>query len=403
MRARARASVSVGLFVCAFALQLLGQTSSTNRAPSFEAGACGPADPAYIHTANETGGVPLFLQRSEAGKALHLMRESSRDNVETVFWATGTLSEKGQRVEIPVDSVTERITFAFSVDTKGSKLTLVPPSGGAITEGSPNAEVTELNCGRIVTVVSPEAGNWRAEITGGGRFWMEAKAQSDIYFVQAEFVKLGGRPGHEGFFRIEGQPVAGRPATLQVNISAAATTTADFQLVTEGGETIRKVPMQAGNSNRENLELVGTLQLPKVPFRVAVTGIDWNGKPYQRFFPSLFHSESVEVSHKPDFDDLLAGRTKQLAFRVQNFGPRRTFKMTVTDARQFVSKVQPTQLTLGADESQIIHVDLTVPGGTAPGVGDDLVVVAASTGEPATSNSSVVHFSVSSSNSSQNH
>jgi hypothetical protein len=32
-------------------------------------------------------------------------------------------------------------------------------------------------------------------------------------------------------------------------------------LVTEGGETIRKVPMQAGNSNRENLEFVSTLQL----------------------------------------------------------------------------------------------------------------------------------------------
>jgi hypothetical protein len=344
----------------------------------------------------------MFFQRSEAGKALHLMRESSRDNVETVFWATGTLSGKGQRVEIPVDSVTERITFAFSVDRKGSKLTLVPPSGGTIAEGSPNAEVTELNCGRVVTVVSPEAGNWRAEITGVGTFWMEAKAQSDIYFVKAEFVKLGGRPGHEGFFRMEGQPVARRPATLQVNISATATTTADFQLVTEGGETIRKVPMHAGNSNRENLEFVGTLQLPKVPFRLAVTGIDWNGKPYQRFFPSLFHAESVEVSHKPDFDDLLAGSTKQVDFRVQNFGPRRTFKMMVTDARQFVSKVEPKQLTLGADESQIIRVDLTVPSGTAPGVGDDLVVVADSTAEPATSNSSVVHFSVSRSNSSQN-
>jgi hypothetical protein len=76
--------------------------------------------------------------------------------------------------------------------------------------------------------------------------------------------------------------------------------------------------------------------------------------------------------------------------------------MTITDARQFVSKVEPKQLTLGADESQIIRVDLTVPGGTAPGVGDDLVVVAASTAEPATSNSCVVHFSVSRSNSSQN-
>ena len=392
----------MGLLFCASTLQLFGQTSSTNGARSFDAGACGPADPAYIRTANATGGIPMFLQRSEAGKALHLMRESSRDNVETVFWATGTLNAKAQRFEIPVDSVTERITFAFSVDTEGSKLTLAPPSGRAITEGSPNVEVTELNCGRIVTVASPEAGNWRAEITGAGTFWMEAKAQSDIYFVQAEFVKLGGRPGHEGFFRIEGQPVAGRPATLQVNISAAATTTADFQLVTEGGETIRKVSMQAGNSNRENLEFVGSLQLPKVPFRVAMTGIDWNGKPYQRFFSNLFHAESVEVSPKLDFDDLLAGNTRQVAFTVQNFGPRRTFKMTVTDARQFVSKVEPKQLTLGAEESQIIRVNLTVPGGTAPGVGDDLVVIAASTAEPSTSNSSVVHFSVSRSNSSQN-
>jgi hypothetical protein len=401
VHARARASVVMGLFFYAFALRIFGQTSLANRPASF-GDACGPSDAAYIHAADETGGIPMFLQRSEAGKALHLVRESSKDNVETVFWATGTLDGKAQRVEIPVDSVTERITFAFSVDTKGSKLTLVQPSGGTIKEGSASAEVTELNCGRIVTVGSPEAGNWRLEITGAGRFWVEAKAQSDIYFVKAEFVKVGGRPGHEGLFRIEGQPLAGRPATLQVNVSAAATTTAEIQLVTEGGETIRKFPMQAVNSDRENLEFVGDVQLPKMPFRVAVTGIDRNGKQYQRFFPSLFHAESVEVSPQLDFDGLLAGNTRQAAFTVRNFGPRRTFKMTVTDARQFVREVEPKELALGAGESGTIRVTLTVPSGTAPGVGDDVVVVAASTANPATSNSSVVHFSVYRSNSSQN-
>jgi len=41
---------------------------------------------------------------------------------------------------------------------------------------------------------------------------------------------------------------------------------------------------------------------------------------------------------------------------------------------------------------------LTVPAATASGVGDDLVIVAASTAGPPTSNSSVVHLSVSSSN-----
>src|ERR1700693_3761798 len=169
----ARALVSMGL-LCATASLVYGQTRpSTNRSRTFGPDACGPADPAYIHTANETGGIPMFLQRSEAAQAFQLVRESTRNNVATVIWATGTLDGKSQTIKIPVDSVTKRITFAFSVDTKGTELKLTQPSGGAITEGSASAEVTELNCGRILTVSSPEAGEWRAEITGTGRFWLE--------------------------------------------------------------------------------------------------------------------------------------------------------------------------------------------------------------------------------------
>src|SRR5207244_11058803 len=121
-------------------------------------------------------------------------------------------------------------------------------------------------CGRILTVSSPEAGEWRAEITGTGRFWMEVQAQSDIYFVGVEFVEKGGRPGHEGLFRIQGQPVAGTSAMLQVSVSAKATQSNEFYLVTEQGETIEKLQMQAVNSNRELLEFVGSVDLPDVPF-----------------------------------------------------------------------------------------------------------------------------------------
>lgn len=344
----------------------------------------------------------MFLQRSEAVKAFHLVRESTRNNVATVFWATGTLDGKPQTIKIPVDSVTKRVTFTFSVDTKGSEVKLTQPSGGAITEGSASTEVTELNCGRILTVSSPEAGEWRAEITGTGRYWMEAQAQSDIYFVGVEFVKEGGRPGHEGLFRIQGQPVAGTPATLQASLSASATKTTEFCLVTEQGQTIQKLQMHALNSDPEFLEFVGSVDLPNVSFRVAVIGRDSNGKQYQRFFSNLFHAESVEVSAKLDFDELSAGSTKQVAFTVRNIGFPRTFNMTVTDAHQFVNQVEPKELALGAGESGTVRVDLTVPAGTAPGVGEDVVIVAASTAGPPTSNFSVVHFSVSSSSATQN-
>ncbi len=156
------------------------------------------------------------------------------------------------------------------------------------------------------------------------------------------------------------------------------------------------------NSDREFLEFVGSVDLPNVPFRVAVTGRDSNDKQYQRFFSNLFHAESVEVSPKLDFDELPAGSTKQFAFTVRNIGFPRTFKLTVADAHQFVSRVEPKELALGAGESGTVRVDLAIPAGTVPGTGDDLVIVARSSVGPPTSNSSVVHLSVSSFSATQN-
>jgi von Willebrand factor A domain-containing protein 7 len=402
LRAWLRVVVSTGV-LCAAPLLMLGQMQpSTNRSRGFGPDACGPADPAYIHTANETGGIPMFLQRSEAAKAFHLVRESTRNNVTTVFWATETLDGKPRIITIPVDSVTGRLTFTFSVDTKSSQFKLTQPSGGAITEGSAGTEVTELNCGRIVTVSSPEAGEWRAEIAGAGRYWIEAQGQSDIHFISVEFVKEGGRPGHEGLFRIQGQPLAGSPATLQASLSASSTKTTEFYLVTENGETIQKLYMHAITEDRQFLEFVGSVELPSVPFRVAVRGRDSNGKPYQRFYAVLFHAESVEIIPKLDFDELPAGSTQQALFTVRNIGSPRTLSMTVTDAHQFVSKVEPKELALSAGESGTIRVDLNIPAGTGPGLADDLVVVARSTAGPPTLNSSVVHLSVSSSSATQN-
>jgi hypothetical protein len=378
------------------------EPSAPNRARSFGPDACGPADPAYILTANETGGIPLFLQRSEAGKAFQLVRESTRSDVSTVFWGTGVLGGSAEAIEVPVDSVTQRITFVFSTDTKGSKLILRQPSGGAIEASTASAEITDLNCGRIVTVSTPEAGTWHAELAGTGRFWLEAKAQGDIHIIKAEFVRVAGRPGHEGYFPIQGQPVIGKPAMLEVSLSRQEAQTAEFELVNERGTTLQEIKMRAENEDRSFQDFLGDVELPATPFRVTVTGRDSHGRAYQRFVSNLFHAESVEVASTLNFDELPAGDAKLAVFTLRNIGAARTFRITVTDARHFVTNVDPREISIGADESGRVLVELAVPAGTAAGVGDDLVVVAASKAGPPTSNSSVVHLSVASTKASNN-
>jgi hypothetical protein len=370
--------------------------SAQNPSRSFGPDACGPADPSYIHIANETGGQPMFLQRSEATKSFHLMRETSRSNVETVFRATGKLLAGGRDFEIPVDSSTKRITFALSVDTKGAALTLIRPSGGAVEAGQDRVEDTSLNCGRIVTVEAPETGRWRAKISGSGTYWLSAQAQSEIYFVSVEFVAVGGRPGHEGHFRIAGQPLADHPATLQVKLSARAVRSAEFHLVTEDGEILQKLPMKKESGDVDDSEYVGTFDLPRLAFRVSATGFDRQGSPFERQYHTLFHAASVEVKPASQFEDLPAGKTTSIAFQVRNVGESNTFRAIVTDSHKFVQQVEPQQIELAAGKSGTVAVEMAVPSETPPGTGGDLTIVLKGTSGPEAQNSAVVHFSVTS-------
>lgn len=376
--------------LCAGVVEAMGQQNPSHR---FGPDQCGPADPSYIRTANETGGVPLFLQRSEAVKAMQLMRESTRENVSTVLWASAKLGGTAQEFDVPVDSVTERITFTFSVDTKGSRLVMRQPNGQEVVAGSARTEDTELNCGRLITVEKPQVGNWHAELTGSGTYWLQAQSQSDINFITAEFVELRGRPGHQGLFKIAGQPIAGSAATLRTELSGDDAKSAEFVLVSERGDVLEKLAMKP--SDNDPLEFFGDLKLPGVPFRIAVVGTDTAGLRYQRFYAPLFHAETVQVTPKLDFDEIaVGGDTREAVFAVKNLGPARSFRITVTDARRFVTNFEPRELPLDADGSGLVRVQLSVPVGISNVFEDDLVIVAASNSGPATTNSAVVRLRV---------
>jgi hypothetical protein len=365
-----------------------------NRSHKFGPGECGPVDPSYIHLANETGGQPFFLNPSEVGKAFHYVRESSGGRDETLLWAMGTFAPATpQEFAVPVDSTVRRVTFSMSVDTSGSEFVVVDPAGGSVTVADSRTEITVLNCGRIVTVDTPAAGTWRLRAAGVGRFWVTTQARTELSIVNVEFVRPGGRPGHEGLFRIHGQPLAGAPATLRAVLSREHIGSAVFDLVSQQADPIAGMIRLKPDSTSGD-EFVSTFELPSQPFRVRVSGLDQAGKAYQRIFHTLFHAETVEVVPPVEIDDVAPGSSRAIPFTIHNVGAAATFRIIAADGRRMVSRFEPSTLTLDTGTAATVTVWITVPAGAAPGGGTDVTVTATSGSNPRTSNGASMHVAI---------
>ncbi len=350
----------------------------------FTPGTCGRVDPTYIRTAEVTGGQPMFLQPSEMAAAGHLMRSSVSSSSDALLYATAHLGGQKRSYSIPVDTTVKSVTFTLSFDAPGTKMTLMRPSGSNVVSGG-RVEISEWTCGRIVTVDSPDKGEWRIELTGTGRFWLRVEVNSELYLLTTGFMYLGGRPGHEGYFRIPGQPLLGGPQLLRVTVSGALQS-AGFRFVSAAGETIQAIHMEEGNSSGDNHEYMGTVSLPSQPFRVAVSGRDGNGLPFERWSLPQFHATTVQIQSSDFPEEVAAGSTAQLEFIVDNYGASDTFLIIAVDSTGTILQAQPAQLTIPQKGSAKVAVPLSVSADSRAGTRITVTITAASTSNPEITN-----------------
>ena len=215
--------------VAAFALALVvfshvdgigGDTRQQNKTREFGPRACGPADQTHIRISNETGGQPFFLNPSELAASAHIIREQSLASRELILWAHAASENAPREYVVPIDSSVSRFTISASFDRQGGTLNVIAPDG-TVNARPPGAEETILNCVHVLTVDRPATGQWHARVVATGRFWLVAHARTDLSLVTAQFVRPGGRPGHEGLFPIQGQPLVNKPATLRTHMSGS--------------------------------------------------------------------------------------------------------------------------------------------------------------------------------------
>jgi len=163
---------------------------------------------------------------------------------------------------------------------------IVTPSG-QLLQNTGAGEFHSFRAGRIVTLPKPEAGSWRVRVAGRGMFFLVVQGKSELSLVRVEFVREGGRPGHEGLFPTHEPPRAAIPQTLAIGVSG---TISDVRarLVTSAFEQIMPLPLRESPSGATDREFVAQVTPPATPFRVVVSGVDALGLPFQRVHAPLF-------------------------------------------------------------------------------------------------------------------
>jgi hypothetical protein len=385
-----RAALGILAFAVAMVAVPAGTTGrasadQTGVGRAFGPGHCGPVDASYVRVANATGGQVFPLGPAETSASAPLMAASL--NTETVFWATARLASSGQTITVPVDGVTSRVAFVLSTDGSLADMTVTDPRGTLVTAGT-GVDAFSFGCVRGFAVEQPVAGEWTVRAAGAGTYWFVVHAKSDLGLDDAAFVQVAGRPAHEGLFRIPGQPVAGRPATLRARVTREEVTDATFDFVSMSGSRLQAIELSPVTASSTEEEYVGEIaNLPSAPFRVRVSGHDRTGAVYQRVSRPAFHAATVEVV-APQTVTLARGQRTAVTVSVRSVGaPTRLQIVAVLNAT--VLRVDPATLQLSANESRDVTIWADVPADGNP-LSPEIIVTAESPTDPAAANSAII-------------
>jgi hypothetical protein len=270
-------------------LALAAPVSAQTQAPASKPGwpcIAGPAvDPSYVKVAEATGGQVFLFDRSEAGRSLVLVRNTSKHE-DTIFRSVGTLSTGSREFSIPVDSTVESLMVSVSLQCLQS-ITVYRPGNTEVHGGELDVDENRFKSGLILIVAKPAAGEWRIRMAGIGMFFAAVTAKSSISLERSEFVELGGRPGHEGMFPVKGPIHIGEQRTLSVGLTAPAGNKS-FRLVDPAGETLEPLDLKPVPEGADQDEFLGACAVKHSAFRVAVQGVDAAGYPYQRVLARPF-------------------------------------------------------------------------------------------------------------------
>jgi hypothetical protein len=368
-------------------------------------------DPVYSDIANRTGGqvfVPDPANMEGLGEMLALLSSS---NALELLSVQGTGTETEKLYSAPVGEGMGRLVVS-ATGVKGVRVRR--PDGSEVTPGA-GVKYLKLGNGGIYAIDSPPAGHWEAVLEEPGDFSLKilvlrasGKSPADasarpagsgavpaptpsfepVEFDSFRFLEPGGRPGHEGLFPIQGEPIAGADTAVEAELDGDFST-ARFEFRTPEGEVLSKFaltrePGGAGYS--------GTVTVPAQPFRIYVLGLDARGYRYQRALAQTVAPQTFRL-RAPRYLELRPGEANTCVVRLKNLGLADSFHILVYDQHSYLKPLGQADFPVAGGEEAEIALTLDIPADAASA--DTITITAQRATDPKATNYVVLEAEIS--------
>jgi hypothetical protein len=197
-----------------------------------------------------------------------------------------------------------------------------------------------------------------------GTLGMGSAAGATPTIVDIKIVEVVGRPGHAGFFPIQGDPIVGSLAAARARLSRAANgVTLNLRDSTQ--TLVGQVPMTAAPADGWPAGTYFTeFQVPTIPFSLSVSGTDENGS--FEIAPSsagVVSPQTVAVRLLPTVAEVPAGIPLYVTVQVTNYGASDTYAVALTGDNS--ATVAPVSVPAKLDSNQTVgaQFQVTVPAG----------------------------------------
>ncbi len=263
---------------------------------------------------------------------------------------------------ISIDSSVEKVLVNIEMNPVGT-ITLVKPDGTEIQEGDTGVIIRKTNANVFFSVENPEAGIWKVRIGGsaGQSYSVSVNVVSPTHIVDLSFVELKGRPGHEGMFPIDGQPLNTAEQFISLSMSGNVDNL-EMYLVALDGKVLKPVDLHLSSTAGTLSKYYGKVNLPSEKFKILVKGTDSAGNAFERLYNQVYVGQTVSVKPvrtRPVY--FQAGKKSTITFNVKNTGVKDTFILEATQENGDIIALETTEITLDVNESEVVQVSFVVP------------------------------------------
>jgi hypothetical protein len=324
-------------------------------------------DPAFRSLAAATGGHALPITPAELGTpgASQLMVALALYDA-TILAIDQPQLDGPRRYEFPVDGSVRGLSVIVS---GRAQVTLTGPDGLSLQPGHPGVEVVRLSRVTGYMADAPAAGLWKVIVDASEPYLMTVEAKSNLDVVSARFVEVRGRPGHGGLFPIQGNPAAGEPGQLEVNLMEPLQNVS-IGLRKPNGEAITQVAITQHAGDGYLADVV----IPDEIFRVYVRGTDAAGQTIQRAESSTVSPQRFFVKPLSGSLSMWPGDPVAVKFRLENRGASSSFVAYAVTGDGSLATVTPQHVQLGAGQSTELTVNFQLPFDARPGSFSDLMM-----------------------------